>query len=185
MAGENSTVVSAAARRYAQAAFELAVESNQTREWTQAVNEIAAFMTEPDYRRLLENSRVGQERKQALITAGLSHLPPLALNLARLLVRKGRTALAADMATQFNLLVEAREGIARAKAVTAIPLADPEKEELARRLQAQTGQRVVLETEVDPALLGGVVVQIGDRLVDASTRARLQALRDSLVGSLA
>ena len=172
---------SLAAKRYAIAAFELAREHNDTNAWLNAVRQIAEFMGDPEVRRVLENSRVSQEPKQRLIEAALNDLPPLPLNLAKLLVRKNRTALAVDIATQFEQLLEEQRGISRARAVTAVPLADTERNALARRLREQTGHEVILETSVDPALLGGVVVQIGDRLVDASTKARLKALRENLI----
>jgi F-type H+-transporting ATPase subunit delta len=173
-----------AAKRYAQAAYELALQDGNLREWEGALGQMAEFMGDVEVRRVLENTRVGMDAKQRLIEAALGDLPRLPLNLARLLVRKGRTSLADDIVSQFQELVEQREGIARVKARTAVPLSDAERQSLTERLEQQTGRRVVLETEVDPALLGGVMVQIGDRLVDASTRARLEALRDNLVGAL-
>jgi F-type H+-transporting ATPase subunit delta len=173
-----------AAKRYSQAVFEIARQSGDLDAWARALDQIAEFMTDPEVRAVLENTRVARDSKQRLIEAALGDLPPLALNLARLLVRKGRTLLARQIADQFRQLVEAQEGVARARALTAVPLSDTERETLARRLGEQTGRQIVLETEVDPALLGGVVVQIGDRLIDGSTRARLEALRDNLVGAV-
>jgi F-type H+-transporting ATPase subunit delta len=170
-----------AAKRYALAAFELAQERGEVEVWLNAVRQIAEFMGDAEVRRVLENSRVGQEPKQRLVAAALADLPGLTLNLARLLVRKNRTALAPQIAAQFEQLIEAQRGVSRARAVTAVPLAAAERDALAQRLREQTGKEVVLEAEVDPELLGGVVVQIGDRLIDASTRARLRALRESLI----
>ncbi len=173
-----------AAKRYARAAFELAQERNDSDAWLDAARQIAAFMGDPEVRRVLENTRVGQEPKQRLIDAALGDLPALPLNLARLLVRKNRTALAVDIADQLEQLLERQRGVARARATTAVPLGDAEREALSRRLASQTGGEVVLETAVDPELLGGVVVQIGDRLVDASTRSKLRALKDNLSRAL-
>jgi F-type H+-transporting ATPase subunit delta len=173
-----------AAKRYALAAFELAKEHGDMDAWREGVSQIAEFMSDTEVRRVLENTRVGQEPKQRLIEAALGDLPPLPLNLARLLVRKNRTALALDIAAAFNQLIEEDRGITRARARTAVPLSEAEVEALARRLQEQTGHEVILDVEVDPDVLGGVVVQIGDRLIDASTRARLHALRENLVGAL-
>jgi F-type H+-transporting ATPase subunit delta len=173
-----------AAKRYALAAFELAKEHGDMDAWREGVSQIAEFMSDTEVRRVLENTRVGQEPKQRLIEAALGDLPPLPLNLARLLVRKNRTALALDIAAAFNQLIEEDRGITRARARTAVPLSEAEVEALARRLQEQTGHEVILDVEVDPDVLGGVVIQIGDRLIDASTRARLHALRENLVGAL-
>lgn len=176
--------INLAAKRYAQAAFDISVETGFTDAWRAAIDQIAEFMGDPEVKRVLENTRVAKASKQQLIEAALHDLPPLPLNLARLLVRKGRTALAPEIAAEFHMLLEQRQGIERAHATTAVPMSDAERDALAQRLRTQTGHQVVLETSVDPALLGGVVVQIGDRLVDASTRAKLEALRHSLVGSL-
>jgi F-type H+-transporting ATPase subunit delta len=175
---------SLAAKRYALAAFDIAKEHGDIDVWADALSQTAEFMSDPEVRRVLENTRVSQEPKQRLIEAALADLPALPLNLARLLVRKHRTALAGEIAVQFNQLVEAERGITHARAVTAVPLSNAERAALEQRLEAQTGRKVILDIEVDPALLGGLVVQIGDRLVDASTRARLQAMRESLVGAL-
>jgi F-type H+-transporting ATPase subunit delta len=171
-----------AAKRYALAAFAIAKERGTASEWTAALAEMAAFMSRPDVRLVLDNTRVPREEKQRLAEAGLRQLPPLPLNLARLLVSKGRTPLVNEIAAGFRELVEADQGVVHATATTAVPLAGPERERLVRRLEQQTGRSVVLDAAVDPALVGGVVIQIGDRLVDASTRARLEALRESLVG---
>lgn len=173
-----------AAKRYSMAAFELAQEHNDSDAWLNAIRQIAEFMGDAEVKRVLENTRVSQEPKQRLIDAALGDLPTLPLNLARLLVRKNRTALAVDIAEQFGRLLEEQRGVSRARATTAVPLADTEREALSRRLAQQTGGEIVLETSVDPELLGGVVVQIGDRLVDASTRSKLRALKSSLTRAL-
>jgi F-type H+-transporting ATPase subunit delta len=173
-----------AARRYALAAFQIAGQNGDAAEWRKSLREISKFMGDAEVRRVLENSRIGQEPKQRLIAAALSDLPELPQNLARLLVRKGRTNLAVDIAEQFEHLLEEQRGISRARATTAVPLSDAERDAIAKQLQVQTGNQVVLETAVDPTLLGGVVIQIGDRLMDASTRGRLEALRESLTSAV-
>ena len=173
-----------AAKRYAIAAFELAQEHNDSDAWLNALRQIAEFMGDPEVRRVLENTRVAQEPKQRLIEAALGDLPALPLNLARLLVRKNRSALAVDIARQFEQLLEQQRGVSRARATTAVPLGDAERAALSQRLSQQTGGEIVLETAVDPELLGGVVVQIGDRLIDASTRMKLRALRANLISAV-
>ena len=169
-----------AAKRYAQAAFELAVAAGDPAAWAGALDEIAAFMGDAEVRRVLENTRVAREAKQQLIEAAFPELPRLSRNLARLLVRKARTNLAGEIAAEFKRMAEEREGVVHARALTAVELSGEERESLARRLREQTGRQIVLETAVEPGLVGGVVVQIGDRLIDASTRGRLAALRRSL-----
>jgi F-type H+-transporting ATPase subunit delta len=173
-----------AAKRYARAAFELAAEKGEVQAWVSAIDRLVGFMSDPGAKRVLENTRVAQDRKQHLIQAALGDLPPLMLNLARLLVQKGRTNIATQVAEEFKRLAEVQQGIARARAITAVALNDEEREILTRRLRDQTGRKVLLETQVDPHLLGGVIVQIGDRLIDGSAKARLEALRRSLEGAM-
>ena len=170
---------SLAAKRYAQAAFELA--GSDLAGWQRAIEEIAEFMGDEEVRRVLENTRIPQEPKMRLVAAALADLPALPLNLARVLVRKSRTALAPAIDEQFRAMVQAQQGVRRAHATTAVPLTSAERDALGKQLEASTGHPVELETDVDPELLGGVVVQIGDRLVDASVRGRLDALRKTLV----
>ncbi len=172
------------AKRYAQAAFELARESGSLNDWLIALSEIGEFMSNPEVARVLENTRVSVDAKMNLLTQALGTLPPLAVNLARLLVRKGRTRLAMEIVTEFQRLADVDQGIEHAKATTAVAMSDSEREALVTRLQAQTGKRIVLETAVDPDLIGGLIIQTGDRLVDASVRARLVALRERLVGAV-
>ena len=171
-----------AAKRYAQAAFELALEANDLATWESALDQIGQFMGEPEVSSVLENTRAAKDAKLQLIEAALNDLPAMPLNLARLLVRKQRTGLAPEIAVQFRAMVQERSGIRHVKASTAVALTDTERLQLTARLRETTGHEVVLETAVDPALLGGLVVQIGDRLIDASTRHRLQELRKSLEG---
>ncbi len=172
------------AKRYAQAAFELASESGSLNDWSVALSEIGEFMANPEVARVLENTRIAPAAKLSLIDQALGTLPPVAVNLARLLVQKGRTRLATEIAVEFRRLADVSQGIEHAKAVTAVPLTEPEREALVTRLQSQTGKRIMLETEVNPNLIGGLLLQIGDRMVDSSTRARLHALRENLVGSV-
>ena len=173
-----------AAKRYALAAFEIASERRNYEAWRDGLNQIAEFMSDPEVKRVLENTRVTLDPKQRLIEADLGDLDPMVLNLARLLLRKHRTSIAPDISIAFNELIDEERGIDHAHVRTAVPLTEAETADLARRLQQQTGHEVILTVEVDPSVLGGLVIQIGDRLIDASTRARLQAMRESLVGAV-
>ncbi len=146
---------------------------------------MAAFMGSGETARALDATRVSREVKLRLVDAGLGDLSQRPLNLAKLLVAKGRTGLAPQIAAAFAQLVEEHQGIARARVITAVPLSDRERDAIAADLRQRTGRNVVLDAAVDPALLGGIVVQIGDRLIDGSTRARLEALKRHLVGAVA
>ena len=89
-----------ASKRYALAALALAQQHSDAPAWQNALRQTAEFMGDPEVKRVLENSRVGQEPKQRLISAALNDLPVLQLNFARLLVRKNRTSLAGELSLQ-------------------------------------------------------------------------------------
>ena len=78
-------------------------------------------------------------------------------------------------------VVEVGDGIAHATATTAAKLTPEEVKALTERLERSTGRRVALDVEVDPSLLGGLVVRVGDRMIDGSVRGRLERLRNQLV----
>ena len=103
------------------------------------------------------------------------------LNLIKLMIRRGRIHELPRLAAEFRRLDNARQGITIATAVSAAPLTKEEIEALTRRMEQFTGGRIELAVQVDPSLLGGVVVRVGDRLIDGSVRGRLERLRNQLV----
>ena len=122
-------------------------------------------------------------QKQALVDRSLAGVDPLVLNLARLLVRRRRTSLGPQIAQAFQELIDEAKGISHATVTSAVPLTDEDRAAVQRRLIDITGGPVVLETHVDENILGGLVVRIGDRLIDGSTKSRLLALKRKLAGA--
>jgi len=103
------------------------------------------------------------------------------LNLVRLLDQRGRLTLLPAIAAELTRLLDAMRGVVAATVTSAAPLEKDEIAEIAARLESMTGQTVKLDTAVDPSLIGGLTVRVGDRMIDASVRGRLERLRDQLV----
>ena len=103
------------------------------------------------------------------------------LNLIQLMLRRGRIEQLPRVAAEFRRLDNARQGITLATATSAAPLSPDEIRALTARLEQLTGGRVELDVQVDPSLLGGLIVRVGDRLIDGSVRGRLERLRNQLV----
>src|SRR5262249_13450035 len=103
-----------------------------------------------------------------------------ARNLVGLVVRRGRIEQLPRVAAEFRRLDDQRQGIVHATATTALPLNDTEVRALTARLEQMTGGRIALQTDVDESLLGGIIVRVGDRLIDGSVRGRLERLRNQL-----
>lgn len=171
-----------AARRYAEAAFEIAVRDGTIAAWREQLALAAAVVADERVARIVDSPAIPLARREALLGEALgADLSTPALNLVRLLVRRGRAALLPQLAREFQRLANRREGIVEATVRSAVPLGDDDMAALRARLEATTGGRVELSASVDPDLVGGLVVRVGDRLIDSSVRGRLERLRDQLV----
>jgi F-type H+-transporting ATPase subunit delta len=170
------------AKRYAQAAFEIARERDSLEEWASDLALVAQVMADPQAATVLSSTKVALADRYRLLEAILTDIDPLVMNLARLLVAKGRVGVASQVAEAYRGLVDEHTGVAHATVVTAVPLDDAERRAVEDRLSQVTGKRVVAHLEVETAIVGGLVARVGDRLIDGSTRSKLLALRGALRG---
>jgi F-type H+-transporting ATPase subunit delta len=169
-----------AARRYGEAAFQIAREGDTEERWSEGLALMAAIFSDSEMASLMQEARISSADKMGLAEKALEGVDPLVLNLARLLVHRGRTALAPQIAEAFQELVDAERGIAHALVTTAVPLSDDETKAVAEKLSEISDQQVVVETQVDERVIGGLVARIGDKLIDGSTRSQLMALKRRL-----
>ena len=174
-----------AAKRYAQAAFAIASAEDSVDAWQTALDGLAALAADPTVGAYLATTKVEESAKFATLDQALPGVDPKARNLAKLLVRKRRTALAGDIARVFGGLVNAERGLASARVTTARPLSDAGRASVEQAVRAGTGaQDVELDEQIDREILGGAIVQIGDHIIDGSVRTRLRGLRRSNAGSI-
>jgi len=168
-------------KRYAQAAFELAVERNELQSWQESLRRIAEVAADTKLVAWLESPKIPFDVKKGLVEEQLGEVNALALNLAYLLVSKGRLRIAGNILREYDRLLDAYYGIEHAQIVTALPLDEEDKQRLSRQLGEMMGRKIVIDAQVDPSVVGGFIAKIGDTLIDASTRNRLETLRKSLV----
>lgn len=171
-----------AARRYAEAAFEVATRDDAVEAWRAELDTAASIVADERVGRMLANPALPLERRieMAKEIFGKS-VSQHVLNLIGLMLRRGRIHELPQLAAEFRRLDNARQGITEATAISAAPLTQDEIRALTQRLEGLTGGRVELEVQVDPSLLGGLVVRVGDRMIDGSVRGRLERLRNQLV----
>jgi F-type H+-transporting ATPase subunit delta len=170
--------LASSANRYARAIFELASEEGKVDDWARQLSIIRVVLDDPGARAVIDNPSLAAEtRMKAVEQLDLPGIGPQGMNLMRMLVASGRVGRIDEIATQFEILADDAAGRVRATVTTAIPLSETDRESLARDLSTQLGKDVRLESRVDPEILGGLVLQVGDRLTDASVAARLDQLR--------
>ena len=172
-----------AAKRYAEGAFLLAREEGTEQAWAEGLRAMAQLFADAGAQAVFNNTRIPMQRKAQMVETTLAGVDPLVLNLARLLLRRGRTSLGPQIAEAYQELLDEAQGISHATVTTAVPLTEDDLKAIERRLSEMTGGQVIIETRVNESILGGLVVRIGDRLIDGSTMSRLQALKRQLAGA--
>jgi F-type H+-transporting ATPase subunit delta len=168
-------------KRYAQAAFKLALERGELDSWQASLRKIADITTGEKLMALLENPKLPFDAKKALLEELLGKINPLALNLAYLLVHKDRLGIAGDISQQYDRLLDTDRGIQHVELTTALPLDDEARERISNQFGKITGRKVIIDAQVNPSIVGGIKARIGDTLIDGSVKSKLGALRKSLV----
>jgi F-type H+-transporting ATPase subunit delta len=169
-----------APRRYAEAAFQLATRDGSIETWRRELEQAGAA-TDGQLMDVLANPALPLDERLEAANRVFANLGQSVRNLIFLLVRRHRIEQLPRVVAEFIRLDERRQGIVHANATSAAPLTDLEVKALTARLEQMTGGRIALETDVDAALLGGLIVRVGDRLIDGSVRGRLERLRNQLV----
>jgi F-type H+-transporting ATPase subunit delta len=172
---------SSTARRYAEAVFEIAERDGTVERWLTQLTDLAEAVNRPDVVRRLEDPHVPLEARAAALhnVAGVDMLPQMA-NLLGLVLRRRRLDTLPQIAREFKRLYNRRAGVVEATATSALELNQAEIAALTTRVEQMTGKKVELTTAVDPSILGGIQVRIGDTLYDGSVRGRLERLRSRL-----
>ena len=171
----------ASARRYAQAVFQIAVESDELERWLDDLTQLADAITNEEFGQTLSAPRISMAQKESLIRESLGPtVGPLALNLMCLLASRGQVNVLPGIADRFQEMLDVHQGVERAEVVSAVSLTDAQRDQVTQMLNDFSGRDVRLTTRVDPDILGGLVVRIGDRVMDGSARSRLQNMRREL-----
>lgn len=170
------------ARNYAQALLALATKTKQVDVFAGLINGVSdAVRTDPILARFLRAPQVSDVAKRDVLRKALTGKAPTTfVRFMEKLVSNRRQTLVPEIAVEFANLVDAAEGRVHATVTVARKPADGDAASLSKRLSQALGKEVVAHLTVNPAILGGVVVRIGDTVMDGSVRRRLGALRHAL-----
>ena len=174
--------LSTIARPYADALFDAARASGEGLErWLGIVEELAALMSHPQVAEVVADPKLGDAQVVDLL-AGMARqaLPAGAINFLKLLVANQRLEVLPQVAVQFRQLKNQAEGVADCLIETAFPLGDGQVSELLAALSKRFGTKLRPTVQVNPALIGGVRVAVGDQVLDNSVRARLNQMQTAL-----
>lgn len=172
----------AIARRYAWAIFDIGIKQNTLDRTLEDVQKIATLFSIRKLAYLLREPNIPAERKETAIRQGLaSKVLPTSLNLALLVVQRGLVDLMPNIARELNQLVLDHKNEARAEVTTATQLDEATQSQVQHALERMTGKKIMLETRVQPNILGGVVARVGDQVIDGSVERRLKLLQQQLL----
>ena len=171
------------AGRYAEALFGLARDRGRVDGVRAELGELTRLVGEtPGLADLLARPDLGAERKVGALEAALGErVSEVMLGLLAALVRHRRGEYVPAVWEAFGELADEAAGVVRAEATTAVPLTEGQRERLVAALRGVTGKRVALEERVEPEVLAGVRLQVGQRLIDGSAAGRLARMREELV----
>lgn len=176
-------MATAAARRYARAVFELAQHDRTVPEWGRRVEDVRELLSNPEVAAVVTNPTIGVTDRMELISDAPHVLDPEATNFARLLIESNRVLDVDGIAEEYERLVDQAAGRVRATVTTAVELTAADRDRVAGELSKRLGKEVRMDVVVDPRILGGMKLQYGDRLVDASVSTKLQQLRRRLAAT--
>lgn len=171
------------AKRYAKALFDVARERNKVADVERELQAIAdALQANPDYVKLLEHPDIGAAVKATMLKEAFgANVSEEVLSTLQLLVQRGRESILRELVSKYSEIANDALGQAHAKVYTPKPLSEAESDQIIAAFGQITGKKIRIESFVDPSLLGGLQVRIGDRLYDGSLSGKLQKLEKSLV----
>lgn len=170
------------ALNYAEALFDLAEKKGAAEEYGEWLEGVAgAVSTSPDIEAVLMSPRVTKAQKSAIVAAALPKAPKPFVLFLQAVVRRGRQGLFSEMAQAYLGLLDHKLSRVRATVTTARPVDAKLQKEILAALTRISSKEVLATFGVDPSVLGGVVVRIGDRIYDGSIRRKATALRRQLL----
>ena len=174
------------AKRYAKALLEIGDQGGNLAELQQELSKISALVkSNADLTRLVQSPLVLPSRKSEVFDAVLAQAQayPTLRNFFKVVAGAGRLTLLSDIEAAFHELVDARAGVVEAHVVSPQALTGPQTEALKASLSQRTGKTIRLRWKQDPSLLGGLKVQVGSTVYDASLQGQLRQLKAQLLSA--
>lgn len=169
------------ARPYAEAVFKLACEKANLAGWSDMLELLATVARDAQMQACFGNPNLSAQQIESLVLgiAG-DKLDGLGRNFVQVLVQNGRLELLPQIHDMFQSLKREHEGALEAKIISALPISDEQSRQLVARLETKYQRKISARVEIDPELIGGVKIMVGDKVIDATVRGRLEAMAAAL-----
>lgn len=169
------------ARPYAEALFK-STPAAQAQSWGDQLAALAVLAEDPQLKTLSDNPRVTQKEVfDVMVAAAKVTLDPALANFLRVVLENGRLAALPIMVEQYRALLQSRQGVSEAVVYSAYPIDATQLADIVAPLERRFGRKLQPKVELDPELIGGVRVVVGDEVLDTSVKARLERMRSSLM----
>jgi F-type H+-transporting ATPase subunit delta len=173
-------------RNYAETLLVLAKREKEEEEWGRLIESVAEGMREGTLRTFLESPKIAAAQKIEVLQKALGkRVPHLFLRFLETVIMKRRQMVIPSIASEYRALIDESEDRVHATVTVARDPGEPEKDALKRQLSRLFGKKVVPHYSLNPAILGGVIVKVGDTVMDGSVRRRLATLRSRMLASAA
>ncbi len=169
------------ARRHAEAVFEIAKECNELERWRADLETVDEALRQSELGTWLENPKIPFAGKRELLERVFPDINPLTMSLLYLLVVRNRLRMFPGLVNEYRQLMDSSQGKVSVEVTSALPLEEADMVRLQAELKQNLNKEVSLIPQVDPSLIGGMRIRIGDHVIDGSVRTRLRNLRRSLV----
>jgi F-type H+-transporting ATPase subunit delta len=171
------------ARPYATAVFRLAKEKNALAEWSEQLGLLAGITSNVEIFALIDDPKLGStELEKIMLSICEGKLNAEATNLVKLMIENDRLTIMSDVAEAFEALKAQDEARLEALLTAAEKPSDEQVQMLVKQLEARFGKKIEAQVEIDPELIGGIKIVVGDTVIDASVRGQLQELAYTLKG---
>lgn len=174
-------------RRYAGAYYEVAKELQKEDDFLKELQYIDAVLKDnPDFMKVLKAPMISKDEKKSLIEKVFAdQLSISTFNFLKILIDKSRVATFPQISEEFRRLLNIDRNIKEVTAITATPLNEELKAELIEKLKTITGSEIILNDELDPSIMGGVLIKIGNEQMDGTVKNRLEALKHEISAIIA
>ncbi|HAS74368.1 MAG TPA: ATP synthase F1 subunit delta [Clostridiales bacterium UBA8960] len=169
-------------KTYSEAIFDVAIEEGRLIELQQEFEFVgAALKAHPDFFEIIKTPKINIAEKKAVLQETFGNqVSQTLLNFLKIIIDKNRGTDILDIKRDFDERVNVHHGVVKATVESVIPLTEDQLEHLTDKLKAMTGKKVEIVTFINPELLGGLVIKLGDRIIDGSVKFKLQGMLEGL-----